>query len=174
VLLSEHFYYFGNRPVKLPEQLRRLARQGRGHQSTSNQHLFGRFLVWLDGLNLTPNRLYGAPQRQFFDNTDISVQSQQSYTSRGREKASRQNCISFEHRQAPFSGKPDNFQPTLLDLNDTVHPPIFVWLGSHEESFRPISTENIQHMLSLNVMGPEQRAAALAELARRGVTPPQT
>jgi hypothetical protein len=172
VLLSEHFYYFGNRPVPLPDPLRQLARQGQGHQSTSNQRLLGRFLLWLDGLNLTPNRLYGGPQRQRFDDLDVSVRSQQTCTSQGREKPLRQYCASFEHRWAPYSGNPGKVQPTVLELDDTTHPPIFVWLGSYEESFRPVSTENIQHMLSLGVMGPESRAAALAELVRRGVSPP--
>lgn len=67
---------------------------------------------------------------------------------------------------------PRPFRPTLLDLDDRIHPPIFVWRGSDEESFRPVTTENILHMLSLKVMGPQQRAVAVAELARRGVKPP--
>lgn len=68
---------------------------------------------------------------------------------------------------------PHVFQPTLLDLDDRTHPPFFVWRGSDEESFRPVSTEDILHMLSLKVMGEKSRTAALAELARRGITPPQ-
>ncbi len=68
---------------------------------------------------------------------------------------------------------PSRFEPTLLDLDDRRHPPILVWRGSDEESFRPVSTEDIQHLLSLKVMGPASRAAAIAELAQRGVTPPE-
>ena len=61
--------------------------------------------------------------------------------------------------------------PTVLVLGDDRNPPIFVWRGSLEESFRPVSTENILHMLSLKVMGPASRAAALAGLELRGVSP---
>jgi hypothetical protein len=71
----------------------------------------------------------------------------------------------------PSSPRP--FQPTLLDVGGDDSPPFFVWRGSDEESFRPVSTENILHMLSLKVMGEKSRTAALAELARRGVAPPQ-
>ena len=68
---------------------------------------------------------------------------------------------------------PGRFEPTLLDLDTRTHPPFFVWRGSDEESFRPVSTEDILHLLGLKVMGSESRAAAIAELARRGVSAPE-
>ena len=66
-----------------------------------------------------------------------------------------------------------HFQPTLLDLDDRTHPLFFVWRGSDEESFRPVSTEDILFILSFKVIGPTSHAAAIAELKRRGVTPPK-
>ncbi len=62
--------------------------------------------------------------------------------------------------------------PVVLEVGDERHPPSFVWLGSLEESFRPVPTEDIQWLLKSKVMGPRSRAAALAELARREISPP--
>jgi hypothetical protein len=67
---------------------------------------------------------------------------------------------------------PSRFQPTLLDVGGDDSPPFFVWRGSDEESFRPVSTEDILFLLSFKVIGPKTRAAGIAELARRGVAPP--
>ena len=61
--------------------------------------------------------------------------------------------------------------PTILDLDDSRHPPVFVWAGSYEESFLPVPTEEIQFFLRMNNLGPATRAAAIAELARRGISP---
>jgi len=63
------------------------------------------------------------------------------------------------------------FSPTILDLDDSRTPPVFVWAGSNEESFRLVATEEIQLFLRMNNLGPASRAAALAELARRGISP---
>jgi hypothetical protein len=63
--------------------------------------------------------------------------------------------------------------PVVLEVGDDRHPPSLVWRGSLEESFRPVPTEDIQWLLNSKVMGAESRAAALAELARRGIVPPQ-
>jgi hypothetical protein len=68
---------------------------------------------------------------------------------------------------------PRPFHPTLLDAGGDDKPPFFVWRGSDEESFRPVSTEDILFLLSFKVVGPATRAAGLAELARRGVKPPE-
>jgi len=67
---------------------------------------------------------------------------------------------------------PNRFEPTVLDVGGADSPPFFVWRGSDEESFRPLSTEDILFVLSFKVVGPTSRAAAIAELERRGVTPP--
>jgi hypothetical protein len=67
---------------------------------------------------------------------------------------------------------PPVFQPTILDLDDRTHPPFFVWRGSDEESFRPVATEDILFLLKSKALGQTSRAAAIAELERRGVSPP--
>jgi hypothetical protein len=69
--------------------------------------------------------------------------------------------------------KPRKFEPTLLDVGNDQTPPFFVWRGSDEESLRPVSTEDILFLLSFKVIGPAFRATAIAELERRGVSPPQ-
>lgn len=66
-LLSDHFYYFGNRPRPLPRELRALAQQVRGHRSRANDALVLHFLSWLRSLRLKRNHLYGSPQLQLFD-----------------------------------------------------------------------------------------------------------
>lgn len=61
-LLSEHFFYFGNQPIALPEHLRGLVQRAQGHRSVSNAPYLEPFLDWLNGLGLQPNHLYGKPQ----------------------------------------------------------------------------------------------------------------
>jgi len=61
-LLSEHFWYFGNRAVPLPPELMELVQQRQGFKRPSIQHLLAPFLEWVTGLGLAPNRLYGKPQ----------------------------------------------------------------------------------------------------------------
>jgi len=65
VLLSDHFYYFGNKPVPLPDQLLSIVRQGQGHRSWSNQPHAGDFLSWLEALPLHLG-LHGSPQLDLF------------------------------------------------------------------------------------------------------------
>jgi len=36
-LISNHFYYFGDKPIDLPKYLRPIVRQGQGHRSDSNE-----------------------------------------------------------------------------------------------------------------------------------------
>ncbi len=67
-LLSDHFYYFGDRPVRLPQDLQGIVRQGQGHRSNSNAPYVERFVGWIDGLGHTPNTLLGKPQLDLFEN----------------------------------------------------------------------------------------------------------
>lgn len=60
--------------------------------------------------------------------------------------------------------------PTILEIDDAVHPPLPLRSGPLEERFRDLPTEEIQFLLNMNVMGPPSRAAAIAELARRGIS----
>jgi len=66
----------------------------------------------------------------------------------------------------------NNWQPTFLDLDDTRIPPVYVWAGSVVESLRTVPTEIVKEYASWVRMSAEFRAAAIAELARRGISPP--
>jgi hypothetical protein len=70
-LVSDHFFYFGDCPIPLPAHLLDIAAVQRGHRSDQNVQLFEPFVVWLNGLGLTPNQLMGAPQKRLFDDSDI-------------------------------------------------------------------------------------------------------
>lgn len=61
-LLSKHFYYFGDHPLRLPARLRPIVHQTQGHKSHANDGYTAKFLNWIEGLGLTPNGLYGEPQ----------------------------------------------------------------------------------------------------------------
>lgn len=65
VLLSEHFYYFGNRPVALPQALLGIVRRGQGHRSTANAPYVEDFVRWIDGLGYAPASIIGSPQHGY-------------------------------------------------------------------------------------------------------------
>jgi hypothetical protein len=60
-LLSEHFYYFGDKPVALPEDLQGMVQRTQGHRSISNARYLHPFVAWISGLQLRPNSLRGDP-----------------------------------------------------------------------------------------------------------------
>jgi len=61
-LLSKQFYYFGNKPVKLPDELRPIMHTSRGHKSESNQPFIESFVEWIEGLDYRPNKVIAEPQ----------------------------------------------------------------------------------------------------------------
>jgi len=61
VLLSRDFYYFGNRAIELPNDLRPICHQTQGHRSTSNAPYFDQFIKWIRSNALSPGQLYGWP-----------------------------------------------------------------------------------------------------------------
>jgi hypothetical protein len=63
-LLSDHYFYFGDRPRELPEHLIPIVHQTQGHKSAANRKYAGNFVSWIEGLSLKPNRLYGRPQME--------------------------------------------------------------------------------------------------------------
>ncbi len=65
-LLSEHFYYFGDKPVRLPDDLQAIVRQGQGYRVNLNEPYVERFVAWIDGLGYKPNTLVGKPQLDLF------------------------------------------------------------------------------------------------------------
>jgi hypothetical protein len=48
VLLSDHFYYFGNKPVELHPTLLPIVQQGQGHKSKSNAKYVTKFINWIE------------------------------------------------------------------------------------------------------------------------------
>jgi len=50
VLLSNHFFYFGDQPVALPEALRAIAQQQQGHQAPANAEYVDVFVDWIESL----------------------------------------------------------------------------------------------------------------------------
>jgi hypothetical protein len=69
-LLSGHFYYFGNKPVELPENLLSIVHQTQGHKSRANDVYKEEFLQWLDSKEFELNKLYGFPQLDTFKDDD--------------------------------------------------------------------------------------------------------
>jgi Nucleotide modification associated domain 2 len=62
VLLSNHFFYFGDRPIDLPKALLEIVKQGQGHKSSSNAPYFDCFVRWIHSLGYPPAALIGKPQ----------------------------------------------------------------------------------------------------------------
>lgn len=62
VLLSTHFYYWGNAAVPLPEHLHPILHTTQGHKSDANTTYVEDFETWLYGLNLQASTLFGEPQ----------------------------------------------------------------------------------------------------------------
>jgi hypothetical protein len=61
VLLSDHFYYFGDKAAEVPEQLSALIIQQQGHRSTMNDPWKHQFVDWIES-TFEANTLYGSPQ----------------------------------------------------------------------------------------------------------------
>jgi hypothetical protein len=69
VLISDHFYYFGDAAIKIPAYLLPIVHQRQGHKVRLNRPYVERFLRWLKSRNLPPNHLYGGPSTR----VDISA-----------------------------------------------------------------------------------------------------
>lgn len=65
VLISDHFYYFGDHAVALPPELLAIVKQGQGHRSWSNEAYADTFVRWIEGLGLQPG-VHGRPQLNLF------------------------------------------------------------------------------------------------------------
>ena len=70
VLMSDHFYYFGDHPIELPEDLLPIVKQGQGHKSVSNSAYLDQFIGWIEGRGVKPNVIKGEPQLDLFQNED--------------------------------------------------------------------------------------------------------
>jgi hypothetical protein len=63
ILLSNHFYYFGDHPRRLPDGLLPIVKHGQGHRSRLNARYEASFVSWLEGLALSLRTLFMASHR---------------------------------------------------------------------------------------------------------------
>lgn len=61
-LISNHFYYFGDNPLELPDYLKPIVKQGRGHKSKSNDPYLEDFISWINNQGYKVNSINGNPQ----------------------------------------------------------------------------------------------------------------
>ena len=64
--------------------------------------------------------------------------------------------------------------PTIIDIDDETTPPFFVAEGPPEDWFRNVQTSDILSILKIPMLGNATREPAMAELARRGIEPPES
>ena len=71
VLLSEEFYYFGNKPIPLPEELAPIVKTNQGHKRIESEFLIRSFELWINKFPM--NQLKGQPQlkKEFTTKRDI-------------------------------------------------------------------------------------------------------
>ena len=62
VLLSTHYYYFGDKPVLLPPNLQTIVNQRQGHRSDANEAYAAQSVEWVEGLGYPPGAIVGNPQ----------------------------------------------------------------------------------------------------------------
>jgi hypothetical protein len=62
VLLSDHFFYFGDQPVTLPDALLGIVKKGPGHKANFDAQYINHFIDWIHGLGYQPGKLVGKPQ----------------------------------------------------------------------------------------------------------------
>ena len=74
-LISEHFYYFGDHPIKLPVDLYPIIHATQGHKSDANQPYVALFVKWIESLGFRSNKLYGEPQLKLEYSRASDVQS---------------------------------------------------------------------------------------------------
>lgn len=74
-LISDYFYYFGDNPVKLPQQLRPLIHKQQKHRVKLNRPYVEQFVQWIERLGFERNKLYGEPQLKSEFESDPDIRS---------------------------------------------------------------------------------------------------
>jgi hypothetical protein len=62
VLASKQYYYFGDQPIKLPDNLHPIMLATQGYKSDENQEYIELFVNWIEGLDIVANKAIGEPQ----------------------------------------------------------------------------------------------------------------
>lgn len=74
-LLSNHFYYFGDKPLSLPDHLLPIVRQGQGHKSNLNAPYYHDFIAWILKQSHAKNKVYGEPHLRHLFTLDSDYES---------------------------------------------------------------------------------------------------
>ena len=61
-LVSKQYYYFGNHPIKLPDNLLPIIHRKEGFRADANQEYVEIFVDWIESLDIIPNKAIGEPQ----------------------------------------------------------------------------------------------------------------
>ena len=61
-LISNRYYYFGNKPRELPIHLEPIVHKTRNHKSNANADYVNEFVEWIESLELNTNKLHVKPQ----------------------------------------------------------------------------------------------------------------
>lgn len=62
VLMSDHFYYFGENAIQIDCRFKELLKHKQGHLKFENENLTNDFVVWLTGFGYERNSINGYPQ----------------------------------------------------------------------------------------------------------------
>jgi putative DNA base modification enzyme with NMAD domain len=73
VLLSNHFFYFGGKPVALPEELLEIVKKGPGYKVRFDPQFVDDFIHWIYNLGYPPAALIGKPQLEIAAESPSSV-----------------------------------------------------------------------------------------------------
>lgn len=73
VLLSNHYFYFGDRPVDLPEELLEIVKKGPGHKANFDAFYIDAFIRWIHCFGYPPATLIGKPQLEIAFESSSSV-----------------------------------------------------------------------------------------------------
>jgi hypothetical protein len=74
-LLSKNYYYFGDKPVPLPETLHGIVHDTQGHKSNQNEPYVQTFVDWIENLGYSKNKINGKPQYEAQLSKDADLQS---------------------------------------------------------------------------------------------------
>lgn len=75
-LISDHFFYFGIKPLKLCDSLMPIIHDTQGHKSTVNDPYAREFVAWIENQDYEPNRLYGEQQLKLDFGSDSEARNQ--------------------------------------------------------------------------------------------------
>ena len=73
VLLSNHYFYFGDSPVDLPEELLEIVKKGPGHKANFDTYDVDAFIHWIHSFGYPPATLIGKPQLEVEVESSSSV-----------------------------------------------------------------------------------------------------